>query len=165
MQIIYDERFNKNEWFIIVFLITGMMLFWKIKGSFSVKETLVYFLFNIFIGMATDHSISIIPFDFYDVNDSSAYQLMDFLTYVMYGPYGYLIYYFYDYYKIKLSYTPAYILLWSIIAISIEAFSHYIGIFHYKNGYKIYYSFPIYLLTFSLCICLFKVFHKREYDN
>lgn len=162
MLIIYDSSFNKNEIFILVLLTAGLILVWKLKKIFSFKEGLIYFLFGVFIGLLADHTISIKPIDYYDVNDSNAFQFMDFLTYVMYGPYSYAFAHFYRRFKVKLSYTPLYILLWSLFSLFAEFVSKSVGIFHYKNGYTIYYSFPIYLLTFSIEICLYRFFTNKK---
>lgn len=162
MTIIYDNSFNKNEWFTIVSLLIGLILMWKLNKTFSFKEILLYFLFGVFIGILFDHTISVPPVDYYDVNDTSSFQLMDFLTYLMYGPYSYLLIYLYDYFKIKLSYTPVYILLWTSISIFMEFISKLIGIFHYKNGYTIYYSLPIYLLVYSFLICLYRFLQYKK---
>lgn len=162
MPIVYDRYFNKNEWFVIIALLSGLILTWKFRKGLPVKEALVYFLYSVFIGMLFDHTISIYPFDFYDVNDNSSYQFMDFLTYFMYGPYGYLLIYFYNRFKVKLKYTPLYILLWASIAITAEYIAYKLGVYHYKNGYRIYYSFPIYLLTISLQVCSYKLLNTNK---
>lgn len=162
MTIIYDNSFNKNELFTIFSLLIGLILMWKLKKIFSFKEILLYFLFGVFFGIFFDHTISVPPVDYYDVNDKSSFELIDFLTYIMYGPYSYILVYFYDYFKIKISYTPTYILLWTSIAIFMEFISKLIGIFHYKNGYNIYYSLPIYLLVYSFLICLYRFLQYKK---
>jgi hypothetical protein len=160
--IIYDNSFNENEFFTIFSLLIGLILMWKLKKTFSFKEILLYFLFGVFIGIFFDHTISVPPVDYYDVNDKSSFELMDFLTYLMYGPYSYILVYFYDYFKIKIAYTPTYILLWTSVAIFMEFISKLIGIFHYKNGYNIYYSLPIYLLVYSFLICLYRFLQYKK---
>lgn len=153
---VYDNKFNLNEWFVIALLTIGLVLVWRLKKRFTAKETIIYLLYSFFIAMVLDHTISVKPIDFYDVNDSSRYAFMDFLTYLMYSPYGYLFIYCYDYFKVKSSYAPAYILLWALVSITMEFIAHKLGVYHYKNGYQIYYSFPIYLMTYTLFFRLFK---------
>ena len=165
MNIVYDNKFNGNEWFVLISLITGLLLVWRLKKRFTLKEAMTYFLYSVFLGMLFDHTISIEPFDFYDVNDNSSYQLMDFLTYLMYGPFGYICIYLYDYFKVKPSYTPIYILIWAAISITMEIIATNLGVFHYKNGYKIYYSFPIYLLTLIPNIYLYKFLHHNKVNS
>jgi hypothetical protein len=156
MVVVYDRYFNQNEYFVITTLVVGLVLFIKCKKIFSKKETIVFFLLPIFLGLLLDHTISIPPFDFYDVNDTSKFEITDFLTYLMYGPYGYFFIHFYKRFGIKNSLTPVYILLWSIISISLEYIACRFGVFHYKNGYQIFFSFPIYLLVLSFKIMFYK---------
>jgi hypothetical protein len=56
--------------------------------------SIMYFIVGIFMGVLFDHTSSIEPFDYYDVNDSSRYEFFDFMSYIMYGPFTYLIIYF-----------------------------------------------------------------------
>jgi hypothetical protein len=163
--VVYDQYFNKNEWFDIIALLTGLILVWRFRKGLTIKEAIVYFFYSVFIGMVFDHTISIKPFDFYDVNDNSSYQLMDFLTYFMYGPYGYLFIYFYNRFKVKIKYTPIYILVWACISMTMEFIAHMLGVYHYKYGYQIYYSFPIYLLTLSFQICLYRFLRIRREET
>jgi len=162
MFIIYDQNFNSNEWFIIVALTIGVILVWKLPKRFPIKESLIYLIYFIFLGMIFDHTISIEPFDYYDVNDSSSYQLMDFLSYISYGPFGYLYIYFYDFFKIKDSLNTIYIFLWAMSALVTEYFAHAVGVYHYRNGYEIYYSFPIYLLVLTSHLCLYKLINLKK---
>jgi hypothetical protein len=160
--IIYDHYFNQNEWVVIILAIIGLTLFWRHRKRFPMKEALIYLLYSIFISIVLDHTISIEPFDFYDVHDSSSYQFIDFLTYVMYGPFGYFYIFIYDYFKIKSSFAPIYILFYSLISMVFEFVFVYIGVFHYKNGYKLYYSLPVYLLVFSLFFLLYRYINQNK---
>ena len=164
MVIVYDQKFNSNEWFIIAALIIGVIQVWKLPKRFPMKESLVYFIYFIFLGMIFDLTIGIRPFDYYDVNDKSSYQLMDFLSHLAYGPFGYLYIYFYDFFKIKNSYNTIYIFIWAISALVTEYIAHVLGVFHYKNGYEIYYSFPIYLLILMSALYLYKLLNSKK-DN
>jgi len=162
MYIIYDRKFNSNEWFVITSLIIGIILVWKLPKRFSIKESLVYLIYFVFVGMIFDHTIAIEPFDYYDVNDSSAYQLMDFLSYLTFGPFGYLYIYFYDFFKMKNRYNTFYIFLWTMSALLMEYVAHALGVYHYKNGYEIYYSFPIYLAMLSSLLYLYKLLNLKK---
>ncbi|MCM0647974.1 hypothetical protein NBE98_06255 [Clostridium swellfunianum] len=153
---LYDTAFNKNEWTIIVFLFVGLILMVKLKKIFSFKQTIVYFLFGFFTGILCDHILSTPPIDLYDVGDNSSYEIMDFITYLMFSPFSYIFVYVYKRANIKLKYTPIYILLYSIIATLSELLADFLGVFHYKNGYTLYNSFPTYLLVFTCEIYLYK---------
>jgi hypothetical protein len=162
MPIIYDNSFNKNECVIIIFLIIGLVLILKLKKIFTLKESLVYLLFGFFSGILFDHILSTSPIDLYDVNDQSYYELIDFITYLMYSPYSYLFIYIYKYFNVRLSRTPIYILSYSLISIMCELFFTSMGVFHYKNGYEIYDSFSVYLLTFSFEIMLHRIINNKK---
>jgi len=160
--IVYDQRFNSNEWFVIASVTIGLILVWILPNRFSVKESLIYLIHFIFLGMIFDHTIGIKPFDYYDVNDSAAYQLMDFLSYIAYGPFGYLYIYFYDFFKIKNQLNAIYIFLGAVSALVTEYIADALGVYHYKNGYEIYYSFPIYLLILTAHLCLYKLLNSKK---
>jgi hypothetical protein len=153
----YDDQFNTNEWFIIISIIVGALLVIFLPKRFTKKTTYLFLLTGIFNGFFFDHVLSVLPVSYYDINDNSAFEFMDFLSHVMYAPYSYFFFYLYDYFKIKPQFYLLYILVWSVISVGIERFSVYIGIFHYQHGYKIYYSFAIYLLVHSIWIIFYRV--------
>jgi hypothetical protein len=149
---VYDNAFNVNEWFILISLVVGFTVVWLCPKRFPVKEGILFMLYGMFTGKFFDHTISISPFDFYDVNDTSAYQFIDFVSYIMFAPYSYFFVYLYEQLQIKRLMVPLYILFWCAIAIGIEYFALLLGVYHYKNGYKIFYSIPIYLSTQSILL-------------
>jgi len=159
---VYDEKFNSNVWFILCLLIIGILVVWKLPRRFPLIESLVYFMYLVFLGIIFDHTIGIKPFDYYDVNNSSSYQFIDFLSYITFGPFGYLFIYIYDFLKIKNSYNTIYIFLWSVSALGTEYIADLFGVFHYKNGYEIYYSFPIYLLLLTSNLFLYKLLNSKK---
>ncbi len=163
MVIVYDQKFNINEWSIILAFIVGIILVWKLPKRFPLKEALVYFTYFIFIGIIFDHTLSIEPFDYYDVNDLSSYQLIDFLSYLSFGAFGYIYIYVYDFFQIKDRYNTIYILSWTLISLVVEYIAQtYLGIYHYKNGYEIYYSFPIYLLMLMPNLYLYRLLNSKN---
>ncbi len=158
---VYDQQFNQNEWFVIFVFVISFFIIFKLPRRFSKATTYTLVLMGIFIGMFADHTISIPPFDFYDVNDSSAYEIFDFFTYVMYGPFGYLFLYFYDYFKIKGLRIMLYIILWTSLSILMEYTAHLLGVFHYKQGYRLLFSIPIYLWIQSLVIVYYHILKRK----
>lgn len=161
----YDSAFNSNEWFILLSLVAGYTLIMIIPKRYPPAYTLLFLFIGINSGIVFDHTISIPPFDYYDVNDSSRFEFFDFLSYIMYGPYGYLFFYLYDYLKLKGYFTFLYIIIWSIIAMFVEALATYLGVFHYKNGYQFVFSFPFYFYIQSLTLVLFKLLMKKAPPN
>lgn len=151
--IVYDNHFNSNEWFIVVGLCTGIITMSLLPKRFPRKMTIVFFTCGVFSGFFFDHSLSVQPVSFYDVNDNSSYQFIDFLSYISYGPLSYLFFYFYD--RLRPKSNSLYILVWSLISLGTEGLAAYLGVFHYRFGYKLYYSFPIYLLVQSCWVVLY----------
>ena len=156
-EIRYDNNFNENEWFIVISLFVGTLLVFLLPKRFTKKTTCVYLMCGVFFGFFFDHTLSVLPVRYYVINDSSSFELMDFLSHVMYAPLSYLFFYLYDCFKIKPQFSLLYILVWAFVSVGIERFSETIGIFHYQHGYKIYYSFVIYLLVESFWVLFYRV--------
>ncbi|REE68077.1 hypothetical protein A8990_1386 [Paenibacillus taihuensis] len=159
---IYDNRFNANEWFILIGLAVGISAFILIPKRFSPKHNLVYMICGIYSGFFFDHSLSVEPVNYYDVNDTSNYQFIDFLSYCSYGPISYLFFYSYVYWKVKRSYIPLFILGWALFSEGMEWVAVQMGVFHYREGYNLYYSFPIYLMVNSCWILFFHYSRKKS---
>jgi hypothetical protein len=164
MVIVYDHSFNQNEWFVLSLLVFGGLLLFLLPKRFSLYHSICYCLFGIFISMFYDHTISVLPFDFYDVNDSSLFEWMDFLSYVIYAPFSYLYVYLHDRFQLKPKYIPIYMLIWAIASIGMEWLALYFKLYHYKNGYQLAYSIPIYLITQCLLLALFHVIQDKSYS-
>lgn len=153
----YVSDFDGNEWFIIFSILAGTFLLIKLPRRFSIQTTIVYLLCGVFFGFLFDHTLSVLPVSYYTINDHSTFELMDFLSHIMYAPYSYLFFYLYDFFNIKLKFTLLYILVWAFLSIGFEIICDIIGIFHYENGYSIYYSFVIYLLVKSIWVIFYRI--------
>lgn len=159
---VYDTAFNQNEWFVIGSIIVFNLAIWLMPKIFSKLEALGFYIFGIYIGLFYDHTISIKPWDYYDVNDNSSYQFIDFLSYIMYGPFGYFFLYFYVRWGLKGYQNIAYILVWSGFSLLMEWISLKVGLYHYDKGYKMYFSFPIYLLSQTMLLLFYQLAVKKE---
>jgi hypothetical protein len=159
---VYERSFDENEWFVIISLILLCAVVFILPKIFSLTEAAFHFIFGIYVGMFYDHTISIKPWDFYDVNDSSAYQFIDFLSYIMYGPYSYLFIYFYFKLRVKGSMIIAYIFIWSFFSLLMEYIGVKIGLFHYEKGFKMYWSLPIYLFAQMIQVTLFNLIRLNQ---
>lgn len=143
-------------------LITGYTVVFLLHKRFPVLVSLIFILYGIFIGHFVDHTISVAPFDFYDVNDTSSYELFDFLSYMMYGPFSYFIVYFFDRLKLKKQQALFYIIFCGLIAVCFEWVGLNVGIYHYQKGWRIQYSFPSYLLIISVLLTLYYKLCRRK---
>lgn len=160
--IYYSYHFGKNEIYVFFLLASGIALMMICRKVFPIKKTMIFFLYSVFMGLLLDHCISIPPLDYYDVNDTSGFDFMDFLTYIMYGPYGYFFAYFYERLHIKTKLAPLYILAWACSSLLAEYLGILMGVFHYKYGYHIYYSLPIYLIVLSLQLSLYFFLQSKK---
>lgn len=149
---VYDHGFNSNEWFVLIVFILGYLILFMLPKRFTLKESFFYVLFGIFAGKFFDHTISINPYNFYDVNDRSSYQVIDFISYLMYGPFSYDFVYFYDKYQLSRPMVILYILAWSIFSVAAEYVAYLLGVYHYKNGYQLLYGFPIYFICQAILL-------------
>jgi hypothetical protein len=162
MTVVYERAFDWNEWFVIITLLSLHFLMVKLPKTFSMIEGLTYYLFGITVVLFFDHTMSVRPWDLYDVNDSSTYQLMDFLYYVMNGPISYFFIYIYLKLRIEGYKTIPYILIWSSFSVLTEWIGVKIGLFHYDKGYKMSWSLPIYMVIQTLQIIYYHIIQRTK---
>jgi hypothetical protein len=160
--VVYDTSFNANEWLVIVLAVIGFGAIFLFPRPFSPLQTAFHFLIGIGFGLIFDHTIAVPPFEFYDVGDQSRYQVFDMFSYIMYAPFGYWFIYVYKRLRLYGFYTIFYILLWACFGLGVEAVSSYLGVFHYRNGYRLDYSFPIYLMVLSIDLWLYRAMFAPE---
>jgi uncharacterized membrane protein YhdT len=159
--LIYDYGFNGNEWFAIGLIVVGMAGVLLLPKRFTPMETLFNLLFGVFMGLMFDHTIAVEPFDLYDVGDQAKYQFFDLFSYFMYAPFGYFFIYGCEWLRIKHTGVLLYIIGWTVFAIAVEWIGVKMGLFHYKHGFTILFSIPIYLFVQSLHLILYRlIFHK-----
>ncbi|MBB2479507.1 hypothetical protein H5P36_04840 [Bacillus sp. APMAM] len=156
-EIVYDNHFNENEWFVIISFCIGAMLVYCLPRRFPKKITYVFLMCGVFFGIFFAHTLSVVPVSYYDIGDTSHLELFDLLSQFNYGPYSYLFFYFYDRFRINPKFSPIYILFWSFFSIGSERLSDAFGVYHYTNGYNIFYSFAIYLCVFSFWVPFYYV--------
>lgn len=159
---VYDTAFNQNEWYVIGSIFVLNLAIWLMPKIFTKLEALGFYIFGIYTGLFYDHTISIKPWDYYDVNDTSSYQFIDFLSYIMYGPFGYFFLYFYAKWKLKGFKIIVYILVWSGFSLLMEWIGLKVGLFHFDKGYKMYFSFPIYMLSQTMLLLFYQLAVKKQ---
>lgn len=151
----FHHDFNTNEWSIIISLIFGIVVVFLLPKRFTKKNTCLYLLCCMFFGFLHDHTLSVLPVSYYEINDSSSFEFMDFLSHAVYAPYSYLFFYLLNLFRIKPRFTLLYILIWAFVSVAFERLFVFLGIFHYQNGYNTYYSFLIYLFVLSLWVLFY----------
>ena len=141
----------------IISIVVGILVVLMLPKRFPKKTSAIYLLCGVFIGFFFDHTLSVLPVSFYDLNDNSRVELTDFLSHVMYGPYSYIFFYLYDRFKIKPRFSLVYILAWAFISAGLEKLFSHFGVFHYRHGYNLYFSFIIYLFVQSMWVAFYYV--------
>ncbi|MCA1029697.1 hypothetical protein LCL95_01470 [Bacillus timonensis] len=159
--VIYDQQFNMNEIIVLLLLSTYLIVIFAPK-RFSVPITLILLLYSLFYGTFFDNLLGIQRINYYDINDKSTYNIYDALLYLAYGPFSYFFIYFYDKYQIRRMKTVFYLLGWSLFGVLFEYTVSRAGVFHYLNGYKPFYSFPIYLFVQITLVMFFHWLRKTE---
>ncbi|WP_127498348.1 hypothetical protein [Paenibacillus glycanilyticus] len=148
--IVYDQQFNSNELYVITLMTVGFTFYRLLPRTLSPLQTAFTMLLSVTSGLIFDHTIAIPPFDLYDTGDNSNYEVFDFISYLMYAPYGYMYIYGFERFRISGIVTIGYMLVWAAIALLFEWLGVKCGVFHYKHGYHILYSIPIYLVVLSI---------------
>ncbi|WP_336789219.1 hypothetical protein [Paenibacillus sp. MMO-177] len=154
--VIYDHHFNSNELYVIALMTVGFTVYRLLPRTLSPLQTIFNMLISVTLGLIFDHTIAVPPFDLYDVGDSSSYEFFDLISYLMYAPYGYLFVYGFERFRISGIITIGYILGWAAISLLFEWLGFKVGVFHYKHGYQILYSIPIYLVVLSFQLALYR---------
>ncbi|MCR2807707.1 hypothetical protein [Paenibacillus soyae] len=158
----YDTGFNANEWFVIAAFVIAASFIWVFPRILSPLETCYALLAGMVFGLIADHTIAVPPLDLYDVGDDSSFTLFDLFSYVMYAPFGYWFIYWHVRMRIRGAGTALYIVLWTIFGFGLEWLGELAGVFHYKNGYRIEHSVPVYLFVQSLHLALYKLAFSRD---
>lgn len=154
----------QNELYILATIAVALLIMAKLPKKFPAGVTVLIFTFSALIGLTADHILAIPPYDVYDVNDSPNFEVWDFIYYSMYGFFGYFFLYIYQHYRIRGILTIPYIILWSMFSVFYEWVAVQVGIFDFGKGYKMQYSFPIYLYIQTFFIIFFH-FVMKEYDK
>src|SRR5690606_28261401 len=81
--------------------------------------------------------------DFYEINDTNRYELVDLFTYVMFAPFGYFFIYFYEYLRISRRTVLLYVAAWTIVGVSFQGLAEFMGLTQYKNGYRMEYNIVV----------------------
>ena len=159
------KKFDENEIFIIIVsIIFTLILVYLFPKRLSYPINIIIILFNISIGITTDHILAGPPLDLYDVMDSKKFELFDLILYIfVYGPFTYIAIYIYDkwlYHKSTIK-KFFYLVFLSLLNTGFEVIAVYLKIYIY-HGWKPYYSFSVYLLIYYINFHLIKLLKNTE---
>lgn len=155
---IVEKSFGMNDWVVISGVFIIWLIFFILPKSFPRQHTILVMLYGLTVASVIDNSFGTNPFDYYDIMDGPEYTLMDGVVYLLYPPYAYFFFYIYRLFHFKVKGNIFYIILWSFISVFVEGVFTKFGVFHYKGGFSIYFSFSIYLIVQTGLLILIKQF-------
>ncbi|MGK9184788.1 hypothetical protein KXS12_21360 [Priestia filamentosa] len=156
------DTFDKNEIFLLLFNLFAYIIVVLLPRKFTTRVTLLSFLWGITIGMLFDFTIGGGLLDYYRTNDSNRYEIFDFIYFLLYGPFGYLFFYFYEGLKINKKTIMIYTLGWAFIGILFQLIFMKTEILTLQKGYSLSYSFVIFLVTQTISGIYYEKLRRKE---
>jgi hypothetical protein len=158
------KHFDFNEWIITISLIAIYTFAFRLPQRFPQTITILLALLSLSLEKMTDLILEYPPYALYHLNDSTHYELFDFLTCFLYPPFGYILLNYYDKWSIRGISNFFFILVGSILAVVYEWIMVLAHVFVY-TGWKLEYSFTTYLLVISLYVVFFNFAKYYFYKN
>ncbi|WP_274654511.1 hypothetical protein [Paenibacillus humicola] len=154
-------KFDDNEWFFIVSSLISWSLIVLLPKRLAPIDIVSLWVLNYALAQTADFTISVPPYDFYDVNDRPQMEITDFLFYFFtYPPAGYFVVYIYSMLRLSAVRLGAYLVLCGFIAEIMEwGAARWFHVFTYK-GWSPWYSGPVYILVFLLNLALYKLLRR-----
>lgn len=160
---ILPEKFDQNEWFIIVSFIFVLCLLYFLPNRFPLSVRIMIFVFASSVGRLTDRYLAGPHFNLYDIMDTGKYDFFDTLTYFLYALFALLFVYGFEKLKIKGVYSILYLVLCTIAGTTFEWLSVQFNVFTF-HGWKSQYSFIFYLIIQSFTL-LFYTYVRKVYKK
>ena len=154
LMLLPPEKFDQNEWFIIISFILTYLLILKLPKRFPLTITLLILFFGMAYVQVTDHILAGASYNLYDINDSGKFEWFDLIGWFIYPPFGYFFVYFLDKWSFRGLQIFLYILGWSLIAMLVEWISLKFNMFKYYH-WNFFYSYPVYLLTLGIYLLFY----------
>ncbi|WP_017185970.1 hypothetical protein [Alkalibacillus haloalkaliphilus] len=156
------EQFDRNEIFVIAMLIVVYAIFFLVPKLFPKHITVLFLIIGFSIPVIFDFTIGGGMLNFYQINDSNAYELTDMLTYINFAPFAYFYIYFYERLAIKKTTFIPYTIIWVIIGFILEAVSKFMNVIQYQNDYTFYYSVIIFLVVLTFTVLFYELVKKKD---
>ncbi|UOQ92585.1 hypothetical protein MUO14_19375 [Halobacillus shinanisalinarum] len=155
------EAFDKNELSILIMNIIAYSVFFLLPKKFSREVTALFLLWGYTIGIFFDFTIGGGLIDYYKLNDSNQYGVNDLFYYFTFAPFGYFFIYLYESFKINPRTIIWYVLIWSLFGVGLQWIFTLVDIVSFKNGYKLFYSFPVFILTQTMTFLYYQLVKER----
>ncbi|SFF97665.1 hypothetical protein [Sporolactobacillus nakayamae] len=154
--------FDSNEIFILIIGALAYLVMFLLPKYFSKQQTITMLLIGNYISTFFDNTVCINPFNYYNINDTPYTDFWDLLSCVMFSPFGYFFVYLYAIIKKNRTTYFFYISMWSLIAVVAEALAWRVGVYHYKNGYQLFFSLPIYIIVLTVTMIYYQFFIQKR---
>src|SRR5699024_4157523 len=159
------ETFDKNEIYVLVMLIIVYAAFFIFPKRISRQIALLFLVWGFAIATFCNFTIGGGLMDFYKLNDSDKYELIDLLTYFLFAPFGYFFVYFYHCFKINQKKVIFYILGWTLFGLLMERVSRFMEVIHYENGYSMKYSVAVFLVVQTMTALYYEWIVRQQNEN
>ncbi|WP_426452037.1 hypothetical protein ACP26L_08225 [Paenibacillus sp. S-38] len=143
-------NFNLNEISILFLNAGAYLLIFFLPRKLTPQVRTLTLLWGFAVGVLFDFTIGGGLLDFYMVNDTNHFEVFDFLYYFLFAPFGYYFFYFYEILRINKKTFVPYVLAWSVVGVAAQWGFTLLEIITFQKGYKVPYSFPVFLVTQTL---------------
>ncbi|MRX73457.1 hypothetical protein GJU40_15035 [Bacillus lacus] len=159
------EQFDHNEVWLLVMNGIAYFILYLIRNRFSHSTLILSLLWGLSIGTIFDFTLGGGLMDFYRVNDLDRYEGGDVLYYLLFAPFGYFYLYFSEVLKVRGKGVILYILSWALIGLFMQWLFTLTDILTLQRGYKLTYSFPVFLVTQSLTALFIQSLKSKKRKN
>jgi len=156
------ESFDKNEVFLLILNITAYLVVFLLPKKLTLQMKIFSLLWGFSLGTLFDFTIGGGLVDYYKVNDLNNYEVTDIFYYLLFAPFGYLFFYFYEVFRITKRTFIVYVLTWSLIGVAALWLLTLMDIITFQKGFKLSYSFPVFLVTQTISGIYFLLVKVRE---
>ena len=159
------EDFGGNELFLLLTAAAAYLVYFLLirrPDKLAKQIRILSLLWGMSIGILYDFTIGGGRTDFYKINDLNNYEVTDVLYYLLFAPFGYFFFYFYEKMKIGKKTFIIYVLVWALSGVFFQWVLTAAGIITLQKGYRIAHSFPIFLLTQTLTGVYIQVLKSKE---
>ncbi|WP_160725968.1 hypothetical protein [Bacillus sp. USDA818B3_A] len=156
------DSFDKNEISLsIIFVLVYIFYFW-LSRRVNRQVRILGLLWGLSIGILFDFTIGGGLLDFYRQNDTNHYDLFDVVYYLVFAPFGFFFFYFYEIFHINKKTFIYFTLAWSIVGVAAQWLFTFLDILTLQKGYHLAYSFPVFLIVQTATGAFFEQVRKRE---
>lgn len=150
-----EFKWEINDWFILCSNLFNLFILYKLPKKFPASITILILLFGVAIAKIANFIFGIPPYNLYEIDSATdRLDLIDLLLTAVYAPFSYYFLYIYDNWKFKGVSLFFYIFIVAMFAVGFEYLAVLADVFEYR-GWKLYYSFPVYLISLSLTVLFY----------